>query len=80
MAYRRLGRLVPRDADQQEVAAEPVRLADLRRGDLVCYGDHIASWLGDSRNLHATGRDEVRAVVEEHPSELAARVRAYVRL
>jgi cell wall-associated NlpC family hydrolase len=39
MAYRRLGRLVPRDADQQEAAVRP---DDLRRGDLVCYGDHIA--------------------------------------
>ena len=81
MAYRRLGRLVPRDADQQEEAGEPVAETDLSRGDLVCYGDHIAFWLGDGRILHATGRDGVRAVVEErHPTELAARVRAYVRL
>jgi gamma-D-glutamyl-L-lysine dipeptidyl-peptidase len=80
MAYRRLGRLIPRDADLQEAAAEPVRPDDLRRGDLVCYGDHIAFWLGGGRILHATGREEVRAVVEEeHPPELAARVRAYVR-
>ena len=81
MAYRRLGRLVPRDADQQEDAGTPVEPADLRRGDLACYGDHIAFWLGDGRILHATGRESVRAVVEEeHPPELAARVRRYVRL
>jgi cell wall-associated NlpC family hydrolase len=81
MAYRRLGRLVPRDADQQEAAGEPVPAAELRRGDLVCYGDHIAFWLSDARILHATGREGVRAVVEEeHPPELAGRVRAYVRL
>ena len=80
MAYRRLGRLVPRDADQQEEAGTPVDPADLRRGDLVCYGDHIAFWLGDGRILHATGRDGVRRVLEEeHPADLAARVRAYVR-
>jgi cell wall-associated NlpC family hydrolase len=81
MAYRRLGRLVPRDADQQEEAGTRVAPGDLRRGDLVCYGDHVAFWLGSGRILHATGRAGVRAVVEEeHPSELAARVRAYVRL
>jgi cell wall-associated NlpC family hydrolase len=80
MAYRRLGRLIPRDADQQEEAGTPVERSDLRRGDLVCYGDHIAFWLGDGRILHASGREGVRAVVEEeHPPELAARVRALVR-
>jgi cell wall-associated NlpC family hydrolase len=80
MAYRRLGRLIPRDADQQEEAGTPVERSDLRRGDLVCYGDHIAFWLGDGRILHASGREGVRAVVEEeHPPELAARVRAHVR-
>ena len=79
MAYRRLGRLVPRDAGQQEEAGEAVDEADLRCGDLVCYGDHIAFWLGDGRILHASG--SAGAVVEEpHPPELARRVRAYVRL
>jgi gamma-D-glutamyl-L-lysine dipeptidyl-peptidase len=78
MAYRRLGRLVPRDADQQEEAGEPVEPRELRRGDLVCYGDHVAFWLGDGRVLHASG--SAGAVVEEeHPPELAARVTRYVR-
>jgi cell wall-associated NlpC family hydrolase len=80
MAYRRLGRLVPRDADQQQVAGESVPPDDVRRGDLVCYGDHIAFWLGEGRILHATGREGVRRVLEEaHPPDLAAQVRAYVR-
>ena len=80
MAFRRLGRLVPRDADRQEEAGRPVAPDDLRRGDLVCYGDHIAFWLGEGRILHATGREGVRAVVEEEqPGNLAARVRLYVR-
>jgi cell wall-associated NlpC family hydrolase len=80
MAYRRLGRLIPRDADQQEEVGEQVPEDELRVGDLVCYGDHIAFWLGDGRILHATGRKGVRCVLEEaHPPDLAARVRCYVR-
>jgi len=77
MAYRRLGRLVPRDAEQQEAAGRPV--AEPRRGDLACYEGHIAFWLGDGRILHASGTAGA-VVVEEHPPELARRVRAFVRL
>jgi gamma-D-glutamyl-L-lysine dipeptidyl-peptidase len=86
MSYRRLGRLVPRDADQQEAAGEPVREDELLRGDLVTYGDeerttHIAFWLGDGRILHATERADVNGVVEERePADLRARRRRLVRL
>jgi cell wall-associated NlpC family hydrolase len=81
MAYRRLGRLVPRDSDQQEAAGTALSPGEVRHGDLVCYGDHIAFWLGDGRILHATGREGVgRVVEEEHPPGLAGRVRAFVRL
>ena len=78
MTYRRLGRLVPRDADQQEEAGEPVAEDELRRGDLVTYGDggphdHVAFWLGDGRILHATERDGVDGVVEETEPETCAR-------
>lgn len=70
MAYRRLGRLVPRDAHEQEAAAEAMQERDVRPGDLVFFGpreraDHVAFWLGDGRILHATGRERVYAVVEE---------------
>jgi hypothetical protein len=87
MSLRAAGRLVPRDADQQEEAGEPVAERDLRPGDLVTYGDpgatadHVAFWLGDGRILHATSREGVDGVVEEpEPSELRARRRASVRL
>jgi gamma-D-glutamyl-L-lysine dipeptidyl-peptidase len=70
MAYRRLGRLVPRDAHEQEAAAEELGEQDPRRGDLVFFGpreraDHVAFWLEKGRILHATQREGVQAVVEE---------------
>ena len=86
MSFRACGRLVPRDADQQEEAGERLSEAELRPGDLVTYGpsagaDHIAFWVGDGRILHASGRDGVHRVVEEdEPLELRDRRRALVRL
>jgi gamma-D-glutamyl-L-lysine dipeptidyl-peptidase len=81
MAYRRTGRLVPRDADQQEAAGREIAKADLRPGDLVCYDGHIAFWLGQGRILHSTQREGADGVVEEQePAELRPRFRRYVRL
>ena len=82
MAFRRLGRLIPRDAAEQEEAGEPVEV--LGAGDLVTYGDetadHIAFWIGDGRILHSTGRDGGIGVVEEpEPALLRARRRRCVR-
>jgi len=82
IAYRRLGRLVPRDACQQEEAAAEV--AELEPGDLVTYGDpadHIAFWLGDGRILHSTGRENGIGVIEEpEPADLRRRRHRLVRL
>jgi gamma-D-glutamyl-L-lysine dipeptidyl-peptidase len=85
MAYRRLGRLVPRDADQQEAAATKIDEADARPGDLVCFGEpgkahHIAFWLGGGGVLHATAREGVNAVVEEPLENVEARPIRYMRL
>ena len=84
MAYRLTGRLVPRDADQQEAVATPVAEADAHRGDLVCLGEpgkahHIGFWLGDGRILHATGRDGVDAVVEESLANVDAGLVRFAR-
>jgi gamma-D-glutamyl-L-lysine dipeptidyl-peptidase len=85
MGFRATGRLVPRDADQQEEAAAPVDAP--RPGDLITYGDphkvadHVAFWLGDGRILHSTQREGVNGVVEEHePEYLKARRRGMFRL
>jgi gamma-D-glutamyl-L-lysine dipeptidyl-peptidase len=86
MSYRRVGQLVPRDADQQEDAGRPVTEEDLRLGDLVTYGEddrttHIAFWLGDGRILHSTERDDANGVVEEvEPDELKIKRRRLIRL
>jgi gamma-D-glutamyl-L-lysine dipeptidyl-peptidase len=70
MAHRRLGRIVPRDAHEQEAAATQLEESHLRAGDLVLFGpaesaNHIAFWLGDGRILHSTDREGVGGVVEE---------------
>jgi len=82
MAYRRLGRLVPRDADEQQDAGTPV--AELSPGVLVSYGDgvadHIAFWVGGGRILHATGRDDLGVVEEPEPESLRERRLATVVL
>jgi cell wall-associated NlpC family hydrolase len=86
MSYRRLGRLVPRDADQQEEAGAPVAEDELRHGDLITYGDeerttHIAFALGAGRILHSTERDDANGVVEEvEPDELKSKRRRLIRL
>ena len=83
MAHRRVGKLLPRDADQQEDAG--IEVEEPAAGDLVTYGDetadHIAFWLGDGRILHSTGREDGIGVVEEQePEYLRARRRKLVRL
>jgi cell wall-associated NlpC family hydrolase len=85
MSYRAVGRLVPRDADQQEEAG--LAVDEPEPGDLVTYGDpdagadHIAFWVGEGRILHSTQRAGVDGVVEEpEPAELHARQRRVIRL
>jgi gamma-D-glutamyl-L-lysine dipeptidyl-peptidase len=85
MGFRATGRLVPRDADQQEDAGTPVE--EPRAGDLVTYGDpgkpadHVAFWIGEDRILHSTRREGANGVVEEaEPEELRARRRGVFRL
>jgi len=82
MAFRLSGRIVPRDACQQDEAGEDVAVPHV--GDLVTYGDpvdHVAFWIGDGSILHSTGRDGGVGVVEERePATLRARRRRFVRL
>ena len=79
MAWRRLGRLLPRDAWQQAELGHAVD--EPAYGDLAVYGDekvtHIGFWLGDGRLLHAAGGREV--VEEPEPASLQQIRRGFVR-
>jgi hypothetical protein len=86
MAFRRSGRLVPRDADEQERAGWEVPAGEEVPGDLVTFAEdgadhatHIAFWLGEGRILNA--RSTAGRVLEElEPPELRAIRRKMIRL
>lgn len=82
MVFRLTGRVVPRDASQQDDAG--IEVGEPEPGDLVTYGDpvdHIAFWAGDGRIVHSTGREGGLGVVEEdEPSALRERRRRFIRL
>jgi len=84
VSYRLAGRLVPRDAWEQEEAGTAVAAGEERVGDLVTYGearaDHVAFWVGGGRILHATAREGLGVVEEPEPAELSGRRRGVVRL
>jgi gamma-D-glutamyl-L-lysine dipeptidyl-peptidase len=77
--HRRFGLLLPRNADQQESAGEEVAFAQARPGDLLCYGDHIAVFLGDNRIVHAA-KTHGKVVEEPQPDALRARLRTVRRV
>jgi cell wall-associated NlpC family hydrolase len=86
MAHRAAGRLVPRDADEQEAAGTPLAEDELRPGDVITYGEdgaeratHVAFWLGQGRILHATSAAG-RVLEEAEPPALRALRRKLVRL
>jgi L-alanine-DL-glutamate epimerase-like enolase superfamily enzyme len=75
MSYRAAGRLVPRDAYQQEALGTPVYQGELLPGDLITYGagsraEHIAFWLGDGQIVHSTQRDGRNGVLVEDEVDL----------
>jgi len=77
--HRRFGLLLPHNAEQQETAGREVSLRQVQPGDLVCYGDHIAIWVGEGKIVHAS-KEAGKVVEEPHPAELKGRVRTVRRL
>ena len=82
MLYRRLGVLMPRDADQQAAWSElkPVARAELRPGDLLYFGasqnkiTHTGMYIGDGAFINATAHDkpvvQICKLADEHWTRL----------
>lgn len=57
LSYAVHGVQLPRDADQQQAATEPVaKVADLQAGDLVFFPGHVGISLGGGRYIHASAK------------------------
>ena len=58
-SYGQAGLSLPRTTEQQRRASKPIRLADLRRGDLVFFdqegkkNSHVGIYVGNGRFVHA---------------------------
>jgi cell wall-associated NlpC family hydrolase len=74
VVHRRFGRLLPRDADDQQVAGRPVPVAEAAPGDLLMFGDHVAIVSAPGPTVvHSSGS---RGIVLEEPlpDELGGRI------
>jgi cell wall-associated NlpC family hydrolase len=67
-SFRQAGVSVPHNTEQQRRSSRPVRLSDLRRGDLIFFdqegkkNSHVGIYLGDGRFVHApSSGKEVRS-------------------
>ena len=67
-SFRQAGVSVPRATDSQRSASRPVRLSDLRRGDLIFFdqegkkNSHVGIYVGGGRFVHApSSGKEVRS-------------------
>lgn len=64
IALQRNGVFCPRDADQQQdQIGKPVRLANIRRGDIVYFPGHVGIMVDDKNILNATVR-EMKVLIE----------------
>ncbi|MCD6041436.1 MAG: peptidase [Burkholderiales bacterium] len=58
-SYRQAGVSVPRSTESQRAAARPIKVSQVRRGDLLYFNQegkkygHAAIYLGDNRFVHA---------------------------
>ena len=45
---------LPRTSYEQQNAGTEVSYADAQPGDLICYGGHVAIYMGNGRIVHAS--------------------------
>jgi cell wall-associated NlpC family hydrolase len=77
--HRRFGTLLPHRAADQEGAGREVSLRSAEPGDILCYGDHVAIWIGEGQVVHASS-EHGKVVSEKHPAELKSRLRTVRRV
>jgi NlpC/P60 family/Bacterial SH3 domain len=77
--HRRFGTLLPHKASEQEAAGREVSLRSAEAGDILCYGDHVAIWIGGGEIVHAS-KAAGGVVREKHPADLKARLRTVRRV
>lgn len=63
IAYGRTGIALPRDSDQQAALGTTDLPAELQRGDLIFFPDHVAMMTGPADAVHANGH-HMRVVTE----------------
>ena len=59
--YANFGVSLPRTSYEQQNAGTEVSYADAQPGDLICYGGHVAIYMGNGRIVHASNaRDGIK--------------------
>ena len=59
--YSNFGVSLPRTSYEQQNAGYEVSYADAQPGDLICYGGHVAIYMGDGKIVHASNaRDGIK--------------------
>ena len=59
--YANFGVSLPRTSYEQQNAGTEVSYADAQPGDLICYGGHVAIYMGNGQIVHASNsRDGIK--------------------
>ncbi len=59
--YSNFGVSLPRTSYEQQNAGREVSYSDAQPGDLICYGGHVAIYMGDGKIVHASNsRDGIK--------------------
>ena len=56
--YANFGVSLPRTSYEQQNAGTEVSYADAQPGDLICYGGHVAIYMGDGKIVHASNEKD----------------------